>query len=129
MRHEVALLHSLWLGHACLISESLEQLWYHPLFSPCFSLEGPAWQVSEGRVCNPRWFDPRFQSRNPRKCHFKHTKNLCITSPSAQGTQVKASLSCPSFPGSFSPFLGVHEVIYFEQWGSRTKQFSKEIKK
>lgn len=46
MRNEAVLLHSLWLGHACLVSVSLEQLWYYPLFSPCFSLEA-VWQVLE----------------------------------------------------------------------------------
>lgn len=127
MRHEVMLLHSLWFGHACLISESLEQSWYVLLSSPCFSLEA-LWQVFKGRTCNPGLLDSRFESRSPRKYNFKHTKSPCISSPSAYGTQVKASLSCPSSLGSFSSLLGVHEVIHFKQWGSRTKQFSKETK-
>lgn len=55
-------------------------------------------------------------------------KNLCISSPSAQGTQVRASLPCPSSPGSFSPYFGVLEVMHFKQWGSRTVQFSNKIK-
>lgn len=118
----------IWLGHACLISESLEQSWYHPLLSPCFSFEALR-QVSKGRVSNPEWVDPRFESRNPRKCHFKLTKDLCISNPSAPRWRLPSPvLHPPRFIFPISRELGVHEVIYFEQWGSRTKPFSKEIK-
>lgn len=120
-------LHSLWFGQACLISESVEQSWYVLLSSPCFFLEALR-QIFKGRTCNPGLLDSRIESRSPRKYNFKHTKNLCVTSPSPQGTHVKASLSCPSSLGNFPYFLVYNEFIYFKQWGSGTKQFLKETK-
>lgn len=53
-----------------------------------FSLEA-LWQVFKGRTCNPGLLDSRCESRSPRKCNFKHTENLCISSPSAQGAHVR----------------------------------------